>query len=64
MKCKCSMRIKLVGDGCEVCNPEYAAQFKESTINLAKKVADMKEDNTSIEEWAERLANDISKGND
>ena len=27
--CKCDLRTSLVGDGCSVCNPEYAAQFKE-----------------------------------
>lgn len=26
--CKCSMRTRLVGDGCAVCNPEYAAQMR------------------------------------
>ena len=28
--CKCDMRTKLVGDGCEICNPEYASQFEET----------------------------------
>lgn len=27
--CNCSLRTKLAGDGCEVCNPEYAKQFEE-----------------------------------
>ena len=28
MKCKCDMRTKLVGDGCEYCNPQLAADYK------------------------------------
>jgi len=40
----------------------------ESTISLAKRVADMEDDSMdsdeNIERWARKLANDISKGND
>ena len=32
--CQCSLRTKLVGDGCDVCNPEYAAQFAEPGYEL------------------------------
>lgn len=32
-KCGCNTRTKLVGDGCEVCNPNLAAELKEETPN-------------------------------
>ena len=28
-RCTCDLRTRLIGDGCSVCDPEYAAQFKE-----------------------------------
>lgn len=28
-ECNCSMRIKLVGDGCSICNPEYWEEMRE-----------------------------------
>lgn len=27
--CECSFRQFMVGDGCQYCNPEYAAQFAD-----------------------------------
>lgn len=28
--CNCSLRIKLVGDGCAVCNPEFWEDYNET----------------------------------
>lgn len=30
--CKCDMRTKLVGDGCEACNPGFALQLANERI--------------------------------
>lgn len=32
MECKCNMREKLVGDGCEVCNQAKALEYAKETI--------------------------------
>ena len=31
-ECKCSMAIKVFGDGCEVCNPAQALWYAKGTI--------------------------------
>lgn len=31
-KCKCSLRVRLVGDGCEFCNPAKSLEYAKETI--------------------------------
>jgi len=31
-ECKCSMRTKLVGDGCQICNPELAMELRRENF--------------------------------
>ena len=43
-ECNCSLRTKLFGDGCQVCNPEYAASVASETIlNLEEEVGGLQE---------------------
>ena len=32
-ECKCTLRTRLVGDGCERCNPQMAIELLEERLN-------------------------------
>ena len=51
-ECKCSMRTKLVGDGCRYCNPDLYLEILEAEIkDLEQKLADAEKQNEWISEW-------------
>lgn len=50
MECKCDMRTKLVGDGCEACNPEKSLECAKQTI------ADLEEENEKLRKALQRAA--------
>ena len=42
MECKCNLREKLVGDGCEVCNPAKALEYaKERMADLEARLREI-----------------------
>ena len=51
-KCKCSMRIKLVGDGCRYCNPQYYISLLErQTEDDQKDLETLSAEVTKYREW-------------
>ena len=39
LKCQCSMTTKLVGSGCQYCNPEYMDDHSEDNLNMVAQPA-------------------------
>jgi len=45
VKCECSMRIKLTGDGCRYCNPQYYIEIlEEQTADDSQRIAELEGD--------------------
>jgi hypothetical protein len=42
--CECSFRQFMVGDGCQYCNPEYAAQFSDDYKPMPDRPVPMEKD--------------------
>lgn len=42
MECKCDLRTKLVGDGCEACHPALAAELAAESAKITKEGIEVK----------------------
>lgn len=49
MECKCDLRTRLVGDGCEACNPALALDYARDEI------AELKEAAKAMREWIDAV---------
>jgi len=50
--CKCSMRIKLVGDGCRYCNPQYwINHFVDERDELQSRIEELEEALYDIDDY-------------
>jgi hypothetical protein len=59
--CQCPLAIRLVGDGCERCNPEKAQEIKEQ--NYEDRISDLERENAELLEALELLpTHDLVEG--
>jgi hypothetical protein len=52
-KCECSLRQRLVGDGCHICNPSLAAEYAEENVQEVIRLQEL------LEEIRQKLMLDI-----
>jgi len=56
-KCKCDMRTRLVGDGCDVCNPELARELSERAADapqVSGRMINWDSASTVLNKWLEK----------
>jgi len=41
MDCKCTFAQKMVGDGCDICNPDYQKQLQEEAENTCAECGEL-----------------------
>ena len=57
-KCNCSVGIKVLGDGCEVCNPDMAKEIEEQ--NRRDEIDELKKQFNELYKIAWKVSNDDS----
>jgi hypothetical protein len=60
IECECNLRTRLVGDGCEKCNPALALEYAKQTIaDLEGELAEAQKDAARYRWLRERVGVDV-----